>query len=62
MSRTLPRLLTRAELAKRTGVSERTVDRLRLAGKLPCVRVGRAVRFDPVEVDAALKDQRGEVA
>ncbi len=46
---------TRRELAARLQVSVKTVDNWRKAGKIPALKVGRSVRFDPAEVDAALR-------
>jgi excisionase family DNA binding protein len=39
-------LLTTAQVAELLAVSERTVKRLVAGHRLPCVRIGRAVRFD----------------
>ncbi len=50
----LPRraaLLTVQDVAERLNVSTRTVRRLVAAGRLPCIRIGRSLRFDPVSVD-----------
>lgn len=38
-------LISRAEASKRTGLSTVTIDRLRVAGVLPTVHYGRAVRI-----------------
>ena len=38
-------LLTRAEVARYLSVSDRTVSRLMRTGKLPALRIGRAVRI-----------------
>ena len=43
-------LLTVRELAIYLGVSEKTVRRLQISGRIPFVRVGRGVRFDPADV------------
>lgn len=53
------RLLTRAQVAERLGVSERTVDRLADRGELPRQRIvgTRLVRFSEADVRALL-DQR----
>lgn len=45
-------LIDAAEVAKRLGVSRRTVERFARAGTIPCVRLSvRALRFDPVDVE-----------
>jgi excisionase family DNA binding protein len=51
-------LLTRAEVAAELGVSLRTLARLIAAGELPVIRIGAAVRIDPVDRDAYLADHR----
>ena len=43
-------LLTIRDLAEYLGVSEKTVRRLQAAGRIPFVRVGRGIRFDPGDV------------
>ena len=49
------RLWTRKEIAEYLSVSERTVDKLREAGKLPAKYLGRHVRFDRDDVLALLR-------
>ncbi len=49
-------LMRATTVAKRYGVSERTVYRLAAAGKIPSYRVGRQLRFDLAEVGAALRE------
>ena len=53
MSTTVPHrfLLTVAETAAKLNVSEKTVRRLIAKGSLPALRVGGAVRIDPVELE-----------
>jgi excisionase family DNA binding protein len=41
------RLLRPREAAKRMSVSERTLWKLVTSGQIPCVRIGRSVRYDP---------------
>jgi excisionase family DNA binding protein len=53
-------LLDRDELAARLGVSERFVRRLVEERRIPYVKIGRFVRFDPVEIDRWLTPQRVE--
>jgi len=43
-------LLTLDELASHLRLSQRTIRRLVAARRLPCVRIGRQLRFDPADV------------
>ena len=52
--RRLPRLLTLAEVANFLSVSPKTVRRLRI----PCVRLGRLVRFRTSDVERFLAARR----
>jgi excisionase family DNA binding protein len=52
------RIWTRKEIAEFLSVSERTVDKLREAGKLPCKYLGRNVRFDRDDVLALLRSPK----
>ena len=54
--RPLSTLLTRAEVAGLMQVTEHTVDKWCREGRLPRIRVARAVRFRPEDV-AALIDE-----
>lgn len=45
------RLLDAKEVAARLGVSESWVREAARTGALPCVRLGRYVRFDPDDVE-----------
>ena len=47
-------LLTRDRVAELLGCSQRTVARLVERGELSTVRIGRLVRFRPVDVDALI--------
>jgi excisionase family DNA binding protein len=47
---TLPRLLTIDQLAERLGVSTRHIRRLVAERRVPYLKVGRFVRFDPSAV------------
>jgi excisionase family DNA binding protein len=49
-----PRLLTLAEVAAYLQLSQKTVRRLRI----PCVRLGRSVRFRPSDVERFLAARR----
>jgi excisionase family DNA binding protein len=50
-------LLNAAEAAKVLAISPRTLWSLTDTGELPCVRIGRAVRYDPADL-RALIDRR----
>lgn len=54
----LPRLLTIEQLADHLGSTPRHVRRLVAERRVPYLKVGRFVRFDPVEIAAWLDDQR----
>ena len=43
-------LFTVREVARYLGVSEKTIRRMVAAGWIPCVRIGRAIRFLPGDV------------
>jgi excisionase family DNA binding protein len=62
VSTTVPQrfLLTVAETAAKLNVSEKTVRRLIAKGSLPALRVGGAVRVDPLELELWL-DQMSTV-
>ena len=52
------RLWTRREISEHLRVTERYVDMLRKAGKLPCIRLGNGVRFKGEDVAALIADPR----
>lgn len=52
-------LLTYADVAAQLQVSLRTVRRLADAGELAVIRIGRAVRVDPRDLERFLAGQRG---
>lgn len=54
-----PMLVDRVELAQLLGVSIPTVERLSAAGKIPLVRLGRRVLYDPVAVIEARSSKVG---
>lgn len=54
----VPQLLTMDELAERLGVTRRHVRRLVAERRVPFVRVGRFIRFDPAAVTAWLDRAR----
>ncbi len=47
-----------AEVARRLGMSRSNVYHLATVGVLPSIKFGKAVRFDPKEVDAFIRDHR----
>jgi predicted DNA-binding transcriptional regulator AlpA len=58
-------ILTLPELAARLKVSQRWVyekSRRRCLNPLPCIRIGRYLRFDWLEVSAWLRQQSGRAA
>ena len=46
----LPKLLSMDELAERLGVTQRHVRRLVAERRVPFLRVGRFIRFDPAKI------------
>ncbi len=54
----LPKLLTMDELAERLGVTRRHVRRLVTERRVPFLRVGRFIRFDPVDISTWLDRAR----
>ncbi|HTV11371.1 MAG TPA: helix-turn-helix domain-containing protein [Acidimicrobiales bacterium] len=57
-SAVLPKLLTMDELAERLGVTRRHVRRLVAERRVPFLRVGRFIRFDPAAVGLWLDSRR----
>lgn len=55
---TLPRLLTIDQLADHLGVTVRHIRRLIAERRVPYVKVGRLVRFDPAEISEWLDSSR----
>ncbi len=51
------RKITRHELAVHCGLSLRTIDELTRNGVLPVFKIGKAVRYDLAEVEAALHER-----
>jgi excisionase family DNA binding protein len=56
-ARALPRLATADQVAKALEMTPRWVLAEARAGRLPCVRLGRAVRFDTAEVAAFVAER-----
>jgi excisionase family DNA binding protein len=50
----LPKL-NRRELSAHLRLSLRTIDNLLKSGTLPYFKVGKAIRFDPAEVESAMR-------
>lgn len=48
------RIWTRREVSDFLKIPERSVDRIREQGRLPCLRIGRRVRFNEADVRALL--------
>ncbi len=55
-SAALPRLLKAKELHDQTDLPLARIYELARTGQLPVIRLGRAMRFDPVEVAAWLRN------
>lgn len=49
--------VTRHELAAHCGLSLRTIDELTRNGVLPVFKIGKAVRYELAEVEAALRER-----
>ncbi len=58
----LPHLLTIEQLADHLGVTERHVRRLVAERRIPFLKVGRFVRFDPTDVNRWLDRTRRQTA
>lgn len=59
----VPKLLTMDELAERLGVAQRHVRRRLVAEKrVPYLKVGRFIRFDPAQISAWLESRRVAVS
>jgi excisionase family DNA binding protein len=56
--RTMDRLLTAPQLAALLGLHRLTLYTKARAGKIPSLRVGDAIRFDPVEIANYLQESR----
>jgi excisionase family DNA binding protein len=54
-----PKLLwTRREAAVALSISERTLWTLTDEGEIPCVRIRRSVRYDPVAIRSWIEEQK----
>ena len=57
-SRETPTWLSTREMADRLKLHTKTILKLARAGRIPCLRAGRAIRFDPRAVEDALAQRR----
>jgi excisionase family DNA binding protein len=55
---TLPRLLTIDQLAEHLGTSRRHLRRLIAERRIPYVKIGRLIRFDPHDIADWLEESR----
>jgi excisionase family DNA binding protein len=55
-------LLTPAAVAARLGLSRAHIYTLAAAGEIPSIKLRRAVRFDPADVEAYVRKHRREAA
>ena len=46
------------EVAGLTSIPESTIRRMVTGGRIPCVRLGKHVRFDPVDIDAWIEGSK----
>ena len=46
------------EAAKALSISERTLWGLTQSGEIPCVRIGRSVRYDPADLRAWIESRK----
>ncbi len=53
-----PKLMTVAEVAGWLGVAPKTIYKWAALGKLPCVRMGTLLRFDPCEIARWVGDRK----
>ena len=53
------RLMTVKEAAKYLCISERKLWSMTQAGEIPCVRLGRAVRYDLNDLDSFIQKAKG---
>lgn len=62
MKDALKQLVSPAEVAARLGLSRPHVYTLAAAGKIRSIKFGRAVRFDPKDVERFIREHRREGA
>lgn len=51
-------LLTPDEVAEMLQIARKTVVVMTREGRIPCIRLGRVLRFDPAEIDRWIDSQR----
>ena len=56
---TAPLLLRSREAAEALSISERTLWDLTKCGEIACIRIGRAVRYDPRDLLAFIERKKG---
>lgn len=54
-----PMLLTAAETARRLGICPKSLWSLTRSGRLPAVRIGRAVRYDVADIRRFIEASKG---
>jgi excisionase family DNA binding protein len=54
----MPNLIDLPTLAERLGVNQRFIRRLVAERRIPYIKVGRLLRFDPTEIDAWIDEAR----
>jgi excisionase family DNA binding protein len=57
-----PLLLDERAAARALSISDRTLSKLRKKGKLTCVRIGRAVRYEVAELQRWISSQAASTA
>jgi len=55
------RWLNSRELSSLTGIGDTTLEQMAARGQIPCIRIGRALRFIASEVEAELRHDQGIV-
>jgi len=60
MNNTITRLLSASDAAKFLAISERTLWTLTHTGKLPAVKIGRAVRYDLNDLNEFIAKAKNE--
>jgi excisionase family DNA binding protein len=55
---TAPVLITSEEAARLLTISQRKLWELTKAGKVPCLRIGRVLRYDPRDLTQWVEDQK----
>jgi excisionase family DNA binding protein len=60
LSKNLKQMLTKGEVCTVLDVSIPTLDKLIRVHRLPCVRIGRRMRFNPNDIEKWLKEHSEE--